>query len=485
MKFNTLFLVLFLLASNVLAKAPYALFSPHQGAQAFEKIYDTISTAKKYAYITIYSWSDSGLDKAITKALDNGVTVKVILNPSLAKKSSMQKRILKLEELGAQIKSANQNMHEKFVIVDDVTLINSSANFSNGAKSKYSENFIFHENDNNDSDLTDLISHFKQEFTLIWNANKDIFPNDGVVAKALNDYEQVIDGKVKNLPSEDVLGFYSSSQNFTVKENKVTSKYYKAGKYITMVRRGGTKNQSWFVKDRLIKAIDNAQKSIYMGVNHFNIREVSDALIKAVKRGVDVKLAVDNQEFKSRPNNKEMTPQFVKDWKALPGNSKAVPPVRVKFYSHAPSPRHWFLNHHKFILIDYEKSGAKTVLLSGSYNISKNAEHNQYDNLVVYKGSDYKKVFNDFYTEFNHLWKLNRDDNDKPKKENLDFYTTLYKGSYPLHSKTPMSLTWNEVFSLRSKVNKVANGILRISYKERDCYGFNPKTKKFVGCPRK
>jgi len=483
MKIKTLLLSLLLLSSAVSAKAPYALFSPHQGAQAFEKMYSSIANAKKYAYITIYSWSDSGLDKAITKALKNGVEVKAIMNPSLARKERTIKRVKVLEDLGAQFKAANQNMHEKFILVDDKFLVNSSANFSGGAKSRYSENFIFHENDNNDQDLERLITHFKQEFTILWNANKDHFPNDGIVASALSDYEQIVNGKVQNLPQEDEIGFYSSSTNFTIRDNKESSKAYKAGKYITLVRRGGTANQTWHVRDRLIRAIDNADDSILMGVNHFNIKLVSDALIRAVKRGVDVKLAVDNQEFKTKLNNKEMTPQFVKDWKALPGNAKKVAPVRVKFYSLNPSPRHWLLNHHKFILIDYKKSGSNTVLLSGSYNISKNAEHKQFDNLVVYKGRDYKKVFTDFYNEFQHLWSLNRDNNDKPKSEFLEFFLTASKGSYPLHSKKAVSLNWNEIFSLRKAVNKVAKGIFRGSYKDRDCYGFNPKSKRFVGCP--
>ncbi len=295
----------------------------------------------------------------------------------------------------------------------------------------------------------------------------------------------MIDGKVQNLPKEDILGFYSSSQNFTVKNNKLDSKAYKAGKYITLVRRGGTKNQTWFVRDRLIKAIDAADDSILLGLNHFNIKSVSDALIRAVKRGVDVKLAVDNQEFKTKPNNKEMTPQFVKDWKAISGNAKKVAPVRVKFYSLNPSPRHWLLNHHKFVLIDYSNSGSDTILLSGSYNISKNAEHKQYDNLIVYKGSDYKEVFKEFYNEFQNLWSLKRDKNDLPNQKTLDYFLTASKGSYPLHSKVAISLNWKEIFSLRKAVSKVAKGILRGSYRDRDCYGYNPKSKKFVGCPKK
>ena len=47
-----------------------------------------------------------------------------------------------LEEDCAEFKYTNKTMHEKFVIVDDEYMINSSANFSGGAITRYSENFI-------------------------------------------------------------------------------------------------------------------------------------------------------------------------------------------------------------------------------------------------------------------------------------------------------------------------------------------------------
>ena len=57
-----------------------------------------------------------------------------------------------------------------------------------------------------------------------------------------------------------------------------------------------------------IEVVEIDGKNIYVNLNHFNIKDISDALIEAVKRGVDVRLAVDNQEYKSKPNGLEMTP---------------------------------------------------------------------------------------------------------------------------------------------------------------------------------
>ncbi|CBW28169.1 putative exported protein [Halobacteriovorax marinus SJ] len=456
----------------------YSKFSPHEGAQAFEIIYKEVKESKKYVYATIYSWSDKGITDSFKEALQNGVEVKIILHPSLAKKSSIKKVASELEALGADLKIAKMNMHEKFVLVDDVFVVNSSANMSGGAKNRYSENFIYHSDETVEG--KSVLSQFKKEFIILWNSAKDIFTANEGIAEKLN-LEAL-----SNSPINSNASLYSSSMNFKIKENKPSSKAYKQGKYYTLSRIGGVKNQTWTVRDIILDNIKNAKSNIYLSLNHFNIREISDALIEAVKRGVDVKLAVDNQEFKTRINNKEMTPQFVSDWKALPGNKSKIAPVRVKYYSHSPSPRHWLLNHHKFIIVDYNESNfEETKLISGSYNLSKTAEHNQFDNMVVYKSVANKALFKSFKEEFDNQWFWNRDSSDKPKKEMIEQFTNLKDGtSIALHMKEAVSLNWKEVLSLRSKVSRAAKGFFRGLYSNKDCLYYDVTKSSFWGCPR-
>ena len=450
-----------------------ALFSPHQGEKAFNQIFELIKSADNSVRITLYSWSDSGLDHAIKVALEKGIDVKVVLNPALAKKTNLKKRILNLELLGAEFKRAKHNMHEKFVLIDDRVLVNSSANMSTGAKNKYSENYVFHYADVNPS-LENLILEFRHEFAILWNTASDIITHNEGLSKELT-YQYFDGSKILNLPRKNNPGLYSSSQNFTISKNETTSKNFKNGKSYKMTRRGGVKNQSWFIKDMILEAVNGAESQILVALNHFNVREISDALIEAVKRGVDVRLAVDNQEFKTYPNNKEMTPQFVKDWKRLDGNKNRVPPVRVKFYSHAPSPRYWLLNHHKFILIDYAKNGNGTTLISGSYNVSKNAEHNQFDNMIFYGGKTYKGLYTSFRDEFQNLWGRNRG----RKEEILKKLMTPRNGAYRLHSKEAISLTWNETSAIRKEIGKKAKGIFKNLYRSRNCTYYNSKLKIF------
>lgn len=493
---TTLALLLSCSHSNVVSESnrtiasediPVAYFSPNQGEEGFQKIYDIVGGAKSYAHITIYSWSDSGLDKAIEKALSNKAKVRVVLHPDLKKTKKVIDSVAKLEALGAEFKWAALNMHEKFTLVDDEFLVNTSANFSGGAKNKYSEAIVFHRDNNDPQDpINSLLRDFRHEFTILWNSSKDAITHGEAPALALEDFTKAKAGAIINEPTRGVdATLYSSSMNWDVVPMKTTTVAYKAGKYYDLnpkkVKVAAGEEQTWIVRDMIISHINKARKNIFLSLNHFNIRGVSDALIEAVKRGVDVRLAVDNQEYKGKPNDLEMTPQFVADWAKLKG--KVPPPVRVKYYSHEPSPRYWLLNHHKFILVDFdEKDPAQTVLLAGSYNLSQTAEQNQFDSLVVYKSAKYKELYDSFYEEFQALWVWNRE-KDAPKKAVWDLFLTPKNNSYPVHVMEAVSLTWAECAELRKQVNAKAPGIFAGLTKNRDCLYYDPAKKAYWGCP--
>ncbi len=472
------FAVLVLSQYTFASASPDALMTPMNGEVAFNRLYDLIGSAKKYVYVSVYSWSDTGLEKALEVALLNKVQVRVVLHPTLKSSPKVTTVVPRLEAMGAEFKISPLNMHEKFTLIDDETMVNTSANFSNGAKNKYSENMVFHElSKENSQSIKSIIKDFKHEFTILWNTSKDITTQGEANSPKMN--EVIKPSNEPNLNSD--IALYSSSMNWTLKDNPSASAVYKSGKYQTLVSRPypGTSNQMWTVRDILIQSIRKSKKSIYLSINHFNIREVSDELIKAVKRGVDVKLAVDNQEYKSKPNDVEMTPQFVMDWATIKGD--LTPPVRVKYYSHEPSPRNWLLNHHKFILIDYELIN-ETVLLTGSYNISETAEQNQFDSLVLYKTPVYKNLYKSFYDEFLNQWTWNRP-NNIPKKEVLDLFFIQKNNSYPLHVPQAVALTWDEIKTLRASINAKAPGIFSGLGKNRDCSYYDPQKKEYWGCP--
>jgi phosphatidylserine/phosphatidylglycerophosphate/cardiolipin synthase-like enzyme len=456
-----------------------AMFSPWEGTEAFGKMFNAISKANHSVKVTVYSWSAADFDKSLIAAATNNADVKVVLHGPLGRDAAMLERVKKLELLKfpkgkISFKIAPRNMHEKFILVDGETLINSSANMSNGAKTKYSENFVF---------LTGpahILENFENEFAVLWNSSSDVLSDDKDVVEDRLPYNAD-----KHHTAGKDIALYSSSMNYHYPENATSSAAYKTGKFIKLAPKGGGEGP-WTVRDAIIKAIDSANKNIYCSFNHFNIKDVAEALVAASKRGVDVKLTVDNQEFKEFVNDRsiEMTPRFVEGWKKISGNASKEAPVRVKFYSHYPNPALWLLNHHKFLLIDYDKNGGTdtSVLFTGSYNLSATAEHKQFDNMVTFTGKKYQTLQESFLGEFDKLWDLERK-NDKPNAEILEFFTTVNDDTLPMHNNRAVSLSWSEITALRNQIKKTEPAFLKgLNMMTSSCRGFNIKTKKLVGC---
>ena len=84
-----------------------------------------------------------------SEALKGGAQVKIVLHPPLLRRTIS--KVKKLEDAGAEVKIAKYNMHEKYVIVDGKWMVNSSANMSGGAKTRYSEAFVYHHKDGGDA----------------------------------------------------------------------------------------------------------------------------------------------------------------------------------------------------------------------------------------------------------------------------------------------------------------------------------------------
>ena len=455
-----------------------SMFSPWEGKEAFARMYNYIAAAKRDVKVTVYSWSDTGFDKAIETAAANGVNVRVVLHPDLAKKPALLEKVQKMEanRVSGKIsfKIAPRNMHEKFVVVDSQILVNSSANMSNGAKVSYSENFVF---------LTGpsfLIENFENEFAVLWNSSKDI-----VSGSSERTEERLPYVAAKHQTTGQNVTLYSSSMNYDYLENQSSTAAYQKGQYIKLSPKGGGKGP-YTVRDAIILGINNARKSIYCSFNHFNQKEVADALLEASKRGVDVKLAVDNQEYSDHWDSRmiEMTPYFVANWKNLPGNATKEAPARVKFYSHNPNPAIWLLNHHKFLLVDFDTQGgsSSSVLFTGSYNLSETAEHNQFDNMVTYRGPKYANLQKSFLDEFARLWLLERT-NDVPNPALVSYFTTVKENSLPLHSNKAVSLTWSEIYRMRDHIKKVAPEFLgQMRMRTNTCKSYNIQTKTLQGC---
>ena len=70
--------------------------------------------------------------------------------------------------------------------------------------------------------------------------------------------------------------------------------------------------------------------------------------------------------------------------------------------------------HHKYMVVD------GTTLFSGSYNLSDNAEHDTFENMMVLKGAEHATLIAAFEANFESIWKTGRDEDKLAALERAD-----------------------------------------------------------------
>jgi len=116
-------------------------FMPHDGRQAEKRLIQLITHAKKSIKMTIYTFTNKKLSKALKIAARHGVKITVIADkkeskyrysviPSLAKLNNFSIYLLS----GKKYKDGTKaKMHVKMTLIDDRYLITGSANYSYSA----------------------------------------------------------------------------------------------------------------------------------------------------------------------------------------------------------------------------------------------------------------------------------------------------------------------------------------------------------------
>ncbi|BAT71926.1 phospholipase D/Transphosphatidylase [Thermosulfidibacter takaii ABI70S6] len=134
--------------------------------------------------------------------------------------------------------------------------------------------------------------------------------------------------------------------------------------------------------DAVIYEIDKAKQTIDVAMYAFTSRPIAQALVRAFKRGVRVRVVMDK---KFAQGSRYAKYEYLK--------RKGIP---VKLVSPPPGPRGRVgLMHHKFAVIDGK------VLLTGSFNWTASAEKLNYENLLVFYSQRiaalYEKEFKKFW----------------------------------------------------------------------------------------
>jgi len=135
--------------------------------------------------------------------------------------------------------------------------------------------------------------------------------------------------------------------------------------------------------DAVVYEIDNAKKFIDVAMYAFTSRPIAQALVRAHKRGVKIRIILDKKFARGSKYSKH---RYLKK-KGIKNIKLISPPSRKGRTG---------LMHHKFAVIDGK------VLLTGSFNWTASAEKLNYENLLVFHS---KEVANIYEKEFNKIWR--------------------------------------------------------------------------------
>lgn len=117
----------------------------------------------------------------------------------------------------------------------------------------------------------------------------------------------------------------------------------------------------------IVSAINGAQKQILVQAYSFTSTPIARALIKAYKRGVDVKVILDRSQF--RPNGFSSA-KFLTDYRI---------PVWIDYKPN--------IAHNKVMVIDNK------IVITGSFNFTKAAEERNAENVIIINDSNLAKKY--------------------------------------------------------------------------------------------
>ncbi len=414
---------------------------------------ELIDQAQRSLDIAMYSFSDAAIKDALERAVQRGVSVRMVFDPAQSERLDPAGTMsAKLEELGIDVRYVNKIMHDKFVIIDGVrtagddpteaVLASGSANWSGSAGTVYEENTLFvHHN-------AELALRYQREFNLMWEHSRD-FAWSASAAPAYFESEPITDEMIAAVEDPTVDAFYTSP-NFRI----TNSATYGWG--FTVVRGQNS------VADRLVAAIQGARESIHIASGHMRSRPVAEALMAAHRDHpeLDIRVYLDDQEWISEYTADEQQ-RDLENCLADAGTSEAARedcvdngfyfgyplaedgiPVRYKFYAYRWHYSYAPQMHDKFMIVDHR------TLISGSYNLSDNAEHNTLENMMLLEGEAHADIVGAYESEFERMWVTGRDEN---LLDQLTAEVTGTSSSFPIVF-APMALEWADIDALKRAI---------------------------------
>jgi phosphatidylserine/phosphatidylglycerophosphate/cardiolipin synthase-like enzyme len=115
-------------------------FSPKGGCT--EAIVNNLDQAEKYVLVQAYSFTSKPIAEALVNAHKRGVKVKVLLDKSQKHGKGSKLSLLVDAGISVSIDTKHSIAHNKVMIIDGVTVMTGSFNFTNAAEDKNAENLL-------------------------------------------------------------------------------------------------------------------------------------------------------------------------------------------------------------------------------------------------------------------------------------------------------------------------------------------------------
>ncbi|MDQ3297708.1 MAG: phospholipase D-like domain-containing protein [Myxococcota bacterium] len=388
------------------------VFSPQPAAQSHNaRIAQMIRDARFTVDIAMYSYSDAGINAAIADAVTRGVKVRFLFDTAREDKNQVDPAVRaatksgRLEAMGVDVRYVNKILHHKFALVDGprddkaraatAKIVTGSANWSNSAATVFDENTLFIEGS------AKLTASYQQEFDLLWKGSRDFVGPAPVQALSTANID------ASQVPEEAGLAVLLTRLNFTPTGSDGTTWSANKDKLV--------------VSDQFVAAINRAETSIHVGSGHLRLRPVAEALVarKQANPALDIKVYLDQQEFISASGDafqrdrvetciaSATTPAAVRDCSYnnfLFSKALVDAGIDVRFKSYAYRWDHSYAPqmHSKYVIIDSKE------LLSGSYNLSMNAEHATFENALHASGPQFEPLLAAFEQNFTTMWNTSR-----------------------------------------------------------------------------
>lgn len=418
------------------------------GESHLARIASLIDGAERSIDVAMYSYSDPNIREALGRASSRGVAIRFIFDGASADRTAPAGTpSAALEDMGIEVRWVNKIMHHKFAIIDGArteltqasggTLVTGSGNWSNSAATRYDENTLIVPGN------VELNLRYQREFNHLWDNGRLVVWNETIEQAP---HLAIADSDIVDDASVDAV---FTSANFSVSDS---TRY---GPTFSVIRGENEIADTW------VSLIQSARRSIRIASGHLRSRAVAEALVAARNANpeLDVRVYLDDQEYLSESSHDsqvrdlnaclaaattDAAVQNCNDRGFLFGYQMHLEGIALRYkyyayrwdYSYAPQM------HHKYMVIDEE------ILVTGSYNLSDNAEHNTMENDSVLRGPAFQNVIDAYVDNFDQIWVTGE---ESGLYESLLDTVQNGTGTFPIVFDA-MALDWDRVTALKNAI---------------------------------